>query len=284
MLDQSHNVTDPIESLIESAAAVQRALAQALLVDRNALTAAQETNDALGASRVLRRATQIDVEPLLRMARVHAGGASTRLPSIARRATGNGPSPHGPPRLLAGPASCDAHVRACRERTPLRIRPRAGYEAAGWEAVALLDAPDIRVIAPAGATDRGDPSQSRSCRRRTVRRSSDLGQNMVGWAKLTVDARGAAAGHSVTLRHAEVLDGDGNLYTDNLRAATQRVEYILAGDEARTVFEPHFTFQGFRYVAVEGYPGEPTLDDLRGVVIHSDMAVDRRVRGLRPAA
>ena len=75
MLDQSHNVTDPIESLIESAAAVQRALAQALLVDRNALTAAQETNDALGASRVLRRATQIDVEPLLRMARVHAGGA-----------------------------------------------------------------------------------------------------------------------------------------------------------------------------------------------------------------
>ena len=75
MLDQSHNVTDPIESLIESAAAVQRALAQALLVDRDALTAAQEANDALGASRVLRRAAQIDVEPLLRMARVRAGGA-----------------------------------------------------------------------------------------------------------------------------------------------------------------------------------------------------------------
>ena len=86
MLDQSHNVTDPIESLIESAAAVQRALAQALLVDRDALTAAQETNDALGASRVLRRAAQIDVEPLLRMARVRAGGATD--PIAAYRASG----------------------------------------------------------------------------------------------------------------------------------------------------------------------------------------------------
>ena len=75
MLDQSHNVTDPIESLIESAAAVQRALAQALLVDRDALTAAQETNDALGAARLLREATQIDVEPIVRMVRAGGGGA-----------------------------------------------------------------------------------------------------------------------------------------------------------------------------------------------------------------
>ena len=75
MLDQSHNVTDPIESLIESAAAVQRALAQALLVDRDALTAAQETNDALGAARLLREATQVDVEPIVRMVRAGEGGA-----------------------------------------------------------------------------------------------------------------------------------------------------------------------------------------------------------------
>ena len=51
MLDQSHNVTDPIESLIESSVSVQRALAQALLVDRDALTAAQESNDAMQADR-----------------------------------------------------------------------------------------------------------------------------------------------------------------------------------------------------------------------------------------
>jgi L-rhamnose isomerase/sugar isomerase len=75
MLDQSHNVTDPIESLFESAAAAQRALAQALLVDRDALTAAQETNDALGAARLLREATQVDVEPIVRMVRAGGGGA-----------------------------------------------------------------------------------------------------------------------------------------------------------------------------------------------------------------
>ena len=151
------------------------------------------------------------------------------------------------------------------------------YDAADWQSVALLllDAPAIRVVAPAGPPVR----RIEEIRPVTILQTPngetvfDLGQNMVGWAKLTVDANGAAAGHTITLRHAEVLDGDGNLYTENLRAATQRVEYILAGDEARTVFEPHFTFQGFRYIAVEGYPGEPTLDDLTGVVIHSDMAV-----------
>jgi L-rhamnose isomerase/sugar isomerase len=75
MLDQSHNVTDPIESLIESTAAVQRALAQALVVNREALAVAQETNDALGAARLLREATQINVEPIVQRARLDAGGA-----------------------------------------------------------------------------------------------------------------------------------------------------------------------------------------------------------------
>ena len=75
MLDQSHNVTDPIESLIESAVSVQRALAQALLVDREALNAAQESNDAMQANRILRAATQIDAEPIIQTARLRAGGA-----------------------------------------------------------------------------------------------------------------------------------------------------------------------------------------------------------------
>jgi L-rhamnose isomerase/sugar isomerase len=75
MLDQSHNVTDPIESLIESSVSVQRALTQALLVDREALHAAQESNDAMQANRILRAATQIDVEPIIRTARQRAGGA-----------------------------------------------------------------------------------------------------------------------------------------------------------------------------------------------------------------
>ncbi|WP_404404752.1 L-rhamnose catabolism isomerase [Pelagibacterium halotolerans] len=69
MLDQSHNVTDPIESLMQSAMEVQRAYAQALLVDRKALAAYQEDNDALMASQTLKTAFRTDVEPILAMAR-----------------------------------------------------------------------------------------------------------------------------------------------------------------------------------------------------------------------
>jgi L-rhamnose isomerase / sugar isomerase len=75
MLDQSHNVTDPIESLMVSAMEVQRAYAQALLVDRAALSAYQDGNDALMATTTLKRAFRTDVEPILAMARLEAGGA-----------------------------------------------------------------------------------------------------------------------------------------------------------------------------------------------------------------
>jgi L-rhamnose isomerase/sugar isomerase len=75
MLDQSHNVTDPIESLVTSAASLRRAYAQALLVDREALEGYQEANDALMANDLLRSAFHSDVEPILRMARRRSGGA-----------------------------------------------------------------------------------------------------------------------------------------------------------------------------------------------------------------
>lgn len=75
MLDQSHNVTDPIESLMVSATEVCRAYAQALLVDRAALAAAQDANDALMATTTLKRGFRTDVEPILGMARLRSGGA-----------------------------------------------------------------------------------------------------------------------------------------------------------------------------------------------------------------
>ncbi len=75
MIDQSHNVTDPLESLISSTSEIQRAFAQALLIDRAALGQAQEDNDALGALEILKRAYRSDVEPILAMARVRSGGA-----------------------------------------------------------------------------------------------------------------------------------------------------------------------------------------------------------------
>ncbi|HUD88020.1 MAG TPA: sugar isomerase, partial [Xanthobacteraceae bacterium] len=75
MLDQSHNVSDPIESLMLSAVELQRAYAQALLVDRAALGAAQDANDALGAHILLKQAFTTDVSPLLAVARQAMGGA-----------------------------------------------------------------------------------------------------------------------------------------------------------------------------------------------------------------
>jgi len=75
MLDQSHNVTDPVESLLESAVALQRAYAQALVVDHDALNSAQEGNDALMANRTLQNAVRLDVESAIKMARMRNGGA-----------------------------------------------------------------------------------------------------------------------------------------------------------------------------------------------------------------
>ena len=95
----------------------------------------------------------------------------------------------------------------------------------------------------------------------------DFGQNMVGWVKLKVKGN---AGTTVSIRHAEVLDKFGNFYTDNLRAARAAANYILKGDEEET-YEPRFTFFGFRYIAVDGYPGELKPGDVTGVVVHSDM-------------
>jgi alpha-L-rhamnosidase len=94
----------------------------------------------------------------------------------------------------------------------------------------------------------------------------DLGQNMVGHVRLF--ARGPA-GTTITLRHGEMLNPDGSLYTENLRPALSTDTFILKG-AGREAFEPHFTFHGFRYVEVTGYPGTLTADDLRGIVVGSD--------------
>jgi alpha-L-rhamnosidase len=95
----------------------------------------------------------------------------------------------------------------------------------------------------------------------------DFGQNLVGRVSLTV--RGAAAGQRIVVRHAEVLTGDGELYRDNLRRAAATDTYLAAG-AGTEVFEPQFTFHGFRYCEVTGHPGELTEDDLVARVLHND--------------
>jgi len=146
---------------------------------------------------------------------------------------------------------------------------RAGYDDGAWGGVRLIDHPKHILIAPAGPPVRKVEEVTPIAILRTPAGQTvfDMGQNMVGWVRLTV--RGAA-GTTVTLRHAEVLDRDGNFYTDNLRRAGQTVRFTLKGG-SEEVYEPRFTFQGFRYVAVDGLPGAPTPEDVTGVVVHSDM-------------
>jgi alpha-L-rhamnosidase len=97
----------------------------------------------------------------------------------------------------------------------------------------------------------------------------DFGQNLTGWVRLKVSGQ---AGQTITIRHAEVLDKFGEFYTANLRSATATINYTLKGNGAET-FEPHFTFMGFRYIAVEGFPGELKPENFTAVVVHSDMPV-----------
>ena len=95
----------------------------------------------------------------------------------------------------------------------------------------------------------------------------DLGQNMVGWVRLRVQG---ARGDEVRLRFAEMLEPDGTLHVANLRTARPLETYVLKGDGVE-VYEPRFTFHGFRYVEATGLPGNPAPDAITGCVVHNDM-------------
>jgi len=96
----------------------------------------------------------------------------------------------------------------------------------------------------------------------------DMGQNMVGWIRLKANG---PRGTVITVRHAEVLDKYGEFYTENLRAAKVQLTLTLAGTGEDEIFEPRFTFMGFRYLEISGFPGTLTTDNITGVVVHSEM-------------
>ena len=145
-----------------------------------------------------------------------------------------------------------------------------GFAAAGWSPVAVLSHPDgaeqtqlvaqcnepIRVLREVRPVRMTEPAPGVYV--------YDMGQNMVGWCRLEANA---PAGTRIALRHAEMLNEDGTLYTANLRRAAQRDEYRWRGGEA--VVEPHFTYHGFRYVEVTGLPAAPGEGALVGRVFHS---------------
>ncbi|MDR0405643.1 MAG: glycoside hydrolase family 78 protein, partial [Clostridiales bacterium] len=94
----------------------------------------------------------------------------------------------------------------------------------------------------------------------------DFGQNLTGYVEFTTRA---PSGTLIELYHAELLGKDGDLYTENLRTAKQRIQYIAGGGTA--VYKPRFTFQGFRYVRVENWYGELNPEDFTAIVVHSDL-------------
>jgi alpha-L-rhamnosidase len=95
----------------------------------------------------------------------------------------------------------------------------------------------------------------------------DFGQNMVGHVRLTGTG---PAGDQVDILHGETLNPDGTVYNENLRQAISLDEFTFAGTGKSETFEPHFTFHGFRYAQITGYPGELTADNIRGIVVGSD--------------
>ncbi|HEY3113239.1 MAG TPA: glycoside hydrolase family 78 protein [Gemmatimonadaceae bacterium] len=148
---------------------------------------------------------------------------------------------------------------------------RAGYDDRAWRSVRPLNGIAASLVAPVGPPVRRmhELKPVRILRTPAGETVFDLGQNMVGWVRLKVSG---PAGTVVRLRHAEVLDKAGNFYTENLRDASETVKYTLKGGGVE-VYEPHFTFQGFRYVAVDGFPGTPTLEAITGIVIYSDLTL-----------
>ena len=144
---------------------------------------------------------------------------------------------------------------------------KATFDGSGWKPAVVTDAPTLEVTAQIDSP----VHRITTLQPKTVTPTGngayvfDMDQNIVGWAILKVKGD---TGTKVSLRFAEILNPDGTIYTQNLRNADAIDTYILRGGGEET-FAPHFTFHGFRYVEVTGYPGTPTLDAIQGEVVSS---------------
>lgn len=145
-----------------------------------------------------------------------------------------------------------------------------GLDDPGWAQVVKVDPPGgimrAQIMPPIKVTKRLQPVEILNPDPGVY--IYDLGQNITGWARLRVEG---PRGTEVKMRFAEVLDDCGRLETRINREAKATDTYILKGKDVE-VYEPRFTYHGFRYVEVTGYPGTPGLDSLEGCFVHT--AVD----------
>ncbi|MDE2436314.1 MAG: family 78 glycoside hydrolase catalytic domain, partial [Sphingomonadales bacterium] len=147
----------------------------------------------------------------------------------------------------------------------------ADFAAADWRAAKTIGPPPGLAIDP----QRCPPIRVRQVMRPQALRKVgaghylvDFGQNFAGWPRLSVSA---PAGSQIVMRFAEMATADGRADQSNLRTARARDVYICAGT-GREVWEPRFTYHGFRYVEVSGVPDDPAAWSLEGLVGHQDLA------------
>lgn len=149
----------------------------------------------------------------------------------------------------------------------------AGYDDRDWSAVREVERDRGVLVAAYGEPVRAvlTLAAERIIRTPLGETVVDFGQVVAGRVRMRVQGE---AGAEVVLEHSEVLDERGN-YLNNIRGRfkDQRDVYVLRGDEAGETYEPKFTFHGFRYVRVTGYPGEPRAGDFEAVVLSSDLRV-----------
>ena len=149
----------------------------------------------------------------------------------------------------------------------------AGFDDSGWRPAVRFADPGIAIVAhrapPIRPVRELKPVKPPIVSANKRRHIFDLGQNMVGRVRLRI--RNAKPGQTIDLRHTEMLDKDGKPYVLALRTARATDHYTTKGG-GEEFFEPRFTFHGFRYVEVRDYPGGgPTVDDVTGVVLQSDL-------------
>ena len=145
-----------------------------------------------------------------------------------------------------------------------------GYDDSDWPSAQEAQQPSGQLISQAGV-----PAikicQTMQPQRLTIPQPGvyiyDFGQNFTGWVRLRVSGQ---RGAEVTIRHAELLNPDGTLNTIPNRTAAATDTYILKG-EGIEEFEPRFTYHGFRYVEVTGFPGTAALSSIEGKVVHSSV-------------
>jgi alpha-L-rhamnosidase len=151
-----------------------------------------------------------------------------------------------------------------------------GFDASWWQKVAVVSYPTDHLVATTGPQVRPHEEIRPVALLQTPKGETvvDMGQNFAGVVRFRIQG---PAGTTVRLQHGETLDAQGNFTTANVHRTPrnapqpwQEVRYTLKG-EAEEVYTPHFTFHGFRYVKVEGFPGTPSAGQFTGVALYSDL-------------